>query len=218
MCKTLVWYGVRIGDMGNREDLLEGARRCLYEKGYANTTARDIATAAGVSLAAIGYHFGSKEALMNEALMKATEEWGQELERALGGATGDASTARRFATIWDRVIESVSSHRRLWATQFELIALSEQSAEMRELFASGNHAARLGLAAIFQDLGPEPDESKALAVGAFYQAVLTGLIAQWLTDPDTAPSGDDLARALHVVAGGLAAGPPENDPVRPGSA
>ncbi|MGH4006514.1 MAG: TetR family transcriptional regulator, partial [Pseudonocardiaceae bacterium] len=44
--------------MGNREDLLAGAKRCLYEKGYGRTTARDIAAAAGgVSLAAIGYHF-----------------------------------------------------------------------------------------------------------------------------------------------------------------
>src|SRR6185437_10410782 len=51
-------------DMGNREDLLEGAKRCLLEKGYRATTARDIAAASGVSLAAIGYHFGSKEALM----------------------------------------------------------------------------------------------------------------------------------------------------------
>ena len=34
--------------MGNREDLLAGAKKCLYEKGYARTTARDIASAADV--------------------------------------------------------------------------------------------------------------------------------------------------------------------------
>jgi AcrR family transcriptional regulator len=32
--------------MGNREALLEGARECLSERGYARTTARDIAAAA----------------------------------------------------------------------------------------------------------------------------------------------------------------------------
>ncbi|MGH3910201.1 MAG: TetR/AcrR family transcriptional regulator, partial [Pseudonocardiaceae bacterium] len=69
--------------MGNREALLAGAKQCLYEKGYGRTTARDIAAASGVSLAAIGYHFGSKEALLNAALMQATMEWGEELERAL---------------------------------------------------------------------------------------------------------------------------------------
>ena len=41
--------------MGHREDLLEGAKRCLYEKGYARTTARDIVAASGTNLASIGY-------------------------------------------------------------------------------------------------------------------------------------------------------------------
>ncbi|GAA5003457.1 hypothetical protein GCM10025734_40840 [Kitasatospora paranensis] len=62
--------------MGNREDLLAGAKRCLYEKGYGRTTARDIASAAGVSLAAIGYHYGSKEALLTQATIQALGEWG----------------------------------------------------------------------------------------------------------------------------------------------
>src|SRR5258707_11219759 len=61
--------------MGNREALLEAAKRCLIEKGYARTTARDIADAAGVSLAAIGYHYGSKESLLEQAFMAAMEEW-----------------------------------------------------------------------------------------------------------------------------------------------
>ncbi|HEY0537772.1 MAG TPA: TetR/AcrR family transcriptional regulator [Actinoallomurus sp.] len=188
--------------MGNRDDLVDGAKRCLYEKGYVNTTARDIAAASGVSLAAIGYHFGSKEALMNEAVLNATEEWGEELARTLS-AGGGLPAERRFAAIWDRVIESVSTHRRLWTTQYELIAVSEQSAEMRALFARGNRAARLGLAAVFQGLDPVEDEAVALAVGTLYQSLLTGVIAQWLTDPETAPSGDDLAAALQAVAGTL---------------
>ncbi|WP_031080407.1 TetR family transcriptional regulator, partial [Streptomyces sp. NRRL WC-3549] len=40
--------------MGNREDLLKGAKQCLVERGWARTTVRDIAAAAGVSHAAIG--------------------------------------------------------------------------------------------------------------------------------------------------------------------
>jgi len=53
--------------MGNREDLLAGALECLKTKGWARTTVRDIAAAAGVNHAAIGYHFGSREALLIEA-------------------------------------------------------------------------------------------------------------------------------------------------------
>ncbi|WP_218934958.1 TetR/AcrR family transcriptional regulator [Actinomadura citrea] len=40
--------------MGNREDLLGAAVRCIQEKGYAKTTLRDIAGVAGVSMAAVG--------------------------------------------------------------------------------------------------------------------------------------------------------------------
>src|SRR5690606_38768776 len=64
-CKTDVWLRVRIGGMGQRQDLLAGAKRCIAEKGYSRTTARDIPAASGANLAAIGYHFGSKEALLN---------------------------------------------------------------------------------------------------------------------------------------------------------
>ena len=69
--------------MGNREALLTAAKQCLLEKGYNRTTARDIASAAGVSLAAIGYHFSSKDALLTEALLLAFGEWDQDLQQAL---------------------------------------------------------------------------------------------------------------------------------------
>jgi AcrR family transcriptional regulator len=70
--------------VGNREDLLKGARECLLEKGYLQTTARDISNASGVGLAAIGYHFGTKEALLQEAMVEANQEWGQRLAAARG--------------------------------------------------------------------------------------------------------------------------------------
>lgn len=43
----------------------------MADKGFARTTSRDIANTAGVSLAAIGYHFGSTVALLNTALIEA---------------------------------------------------------------------------------------------------------------------------------------------------
>src|SRR6266513_66374 len=98
--------------MGNREALLAGAKRCLREKGYARTTARDIATASGVSLAAIGYHFGSKDTLMNQALFEAIGEWGDELRAALDTEVAPgASTLERFETTWTRLIDFFERHR-----------------------------------------------------------------------------------------------------------
>ena len=69
--------------MGHREELLDGAAQCLYDKGFGRTTARDVVGASGTNLASIGYHFGSKDALLTEALLKATAGWSEELDRAL---------------------------------------------------------------------------------------------------------------------------------------
>src|SRR4051794_21864738 len=59
----------------HRDALLDAARRLLREKGYARTTARDLVAASGTNLASIGYHFGSKEALLNEAIQASFAEW-----------------------------------------------------------------------------------------------------------------------------------------------
>jgi AcrR family transcriptional regulator len=185
--------------MGNREDLLAGARRCLYEKGYAHTTARDIAAASGTSLAAIGYHFRSTKALLNEALIEATKEWGEELERALDVEVApDAGLLERFEAVWTRVITSFTTHRQLWATQLEVVTQIEQTPELREQLAEGLEQARLGLAELIQRI--DPDDPAAKLVGSFYQALLTGVLVQWLIDPEQAPSGRDLAEALRVIA------------------
>ncbi|GAA4203886.1 TetR/AcrR family transcriptional regulator [Microbispora amethystogenes] len=191
--------------MGNREDLLAGARRCLMEKGYSGTTARDIATAAGTSLASIGYHFRSTKALLNAALVEAMEEWGQEIEQTLAAGPALGGTpAQRFEATWTRIIESFARLRPLWAIQFELIAQMDRLPELREAFAAANRQAKLGLAALFENLDPVADARKAMAVGAFYQALLGGMAAQWLVDPDEAPSAADLAEALRTITPGLA--------------
>ena len=107
--------------MGNREALLTAAKQCLLEKGYNRTTARDIASAAGVSLAAIGYHFSSKDALLTEALLLAFGEWDQDLQRALQTSVSVAITPKeRFEATWAKVIATFETHRSLWVANFEI--------------------------------------------------------------------------------------------------
>lgn len=42
-------------------------------------------------------------------------------------------------------------------------------------------------------------------LGSFYLALLSGVMAQWLIDPDRAPSARDLAQALQVIVADLGA-------------
>ena len=188
--------------MGNREDLLDGARRCLFEKGYARTTVRDISTAAGgVSMAAIGYHFGSKEALLNEALAQANREWGDELERTLRDAAEPNATAlQRFEKNWSAVIASITEHRGLWTATFDILAQVGNDESARAQLAARLGEARRGLSRLFEGID-ESDEEGGRVLGSFYQALLTGLAAQVLIDPGQAPSGPELAEALRHLTG-----------------
>jgi AcrR family transcriptional regulator len=190
--------------MGNREALLAGAKRCLYEKGYARTTARDIAAASGVSLAAIGYHFGSMEALLNAAMIQAIEEWGQEIGRALAAdvaATPEALPLERFAAIWTRIIASFEAQRPLWVATFEALAQVERAPEVRRFLAGALQQGREGLAMLFQNIDAATEKEKAQIVGSLYQALMSGVVVQWVTDPERTPSGNDLAEALRIVVG-----------------
>ncbi|MEO3853923.1 TetR/AcrR family transcriptional regulator [Acrocarpospora sp. B8E8] len=187
--------------MGNKEDLLAGAKQCLFAQGYARTTARDIATAAGVSLAAIGYHYGTKDALLNEALRQAIEEWGDDLGRTLVATLRPgASPAERFEAAWAGVIESFHAHRPLWAIQFEVLARIDELPGMRQTYTESSRQARLGLAQIFGGADVAADEEAAVRLGAFYQVLLTGMAAQWMADPAQAPSGRDLLDGLRSAA------------------
>jgi AcrR family transcriptional regulator len=188
--------------MGHRERLLAGARRCLFERGYARTTARDIVAASGTNLASIGYHFGSKEALLNAAMIEAIDEWGEELKGALitDADVGSMDPIERFESIWTRVIESFEAHRPLWVATFEAFVQAQHSPELREQLAAGHEEARFGLAALFQGTDESMvDERVAQTVGSFYVALMSGRITQWLLDAQRAPSGGAMAEALRTI-------------------
>ena len=186
--------------MGHREDLLDGAIHCLCERGYAHTTARDIVAASGTNLASIGYHFGSKEALLNAAIMAALAEWAGRLERVLAEETGGVPV-ERFESSWARVIESFEKNRPLLVATFEALVQAIHDPQLREQRAGGHEHARHGLAAMFQHPRPgTEDERTTRAIGSFYLALLTGVMAQWLIDPERAPSGHDLAVAVSAIA------------------
>jgi AcrR family transcriptional regulator len=132
--------------MGNRDDLLAGAKRCLLEKGYDRTTVRDITEAAGgVSMAAIGYHFGSREELLTAALIEALDEWGtQAMGAVLARAQPGPISRRAYETAWDRMIESFQAQRALWLASIQAFLQGEHSPTIRTQLAAGQQEGRRG--------------------------------------------------------------------------
>ncbi|NLP85278.1 TetR/AcrR family transcriptional regulator [Microbacterium sp. CFH 90308] len=184
--------------MGNREALLAGAKRCLYERGYTRPTSREIADAAGVSMGAISYHFGSREALLNEALIEAMLEWGAEVDAAVAAVSQEGPAGGHFETVWSRIVDSMVAHPGLWAATLEAFSRTDHPAEVRTQLSAALARARVGLARLLHPTGLSEDEEWKL--GSIYQALLSGLALQWLLDADRSLSGPDLADALRVMA------------------
>lgn len=158
--------------MTGRERLLAAAKHCLAEQGWGAPTVRDVAAVAGMSHAAIGYHFDGRDALMTEALIDAVADMGREVER---------SRARRDgAELWP-LLETVHTHRWLWLAQLEAVRVAQHSPQVRAILRSGQREAQ-------RDLG-----------GAVAQALLVGLVVQALVDPESVAGADDVAAALRAV-------------------
>jgi AcrR family transcriptional regulator len=188
--------------MGNREDLIAGAKRCLIEKGYAHTTARDIAAASGVSLAAIGYHFGSKDALMNQAVYESVAEWADRVQHVLTAeGAEDAEPLRRFESIMGQAIESFSGPEHgLWAAQLELMSLLGDNEELRTFLAGIQPEAATGMAEFFLRIDPAKDPEAARLAGPVLHAFFIGVLVKWFMDPGQAPSAHELAEGLRIIA------------------
>jgi AcrR family transcriptional regulator len=202
-----------LADMGNREALLEAAKRCLIEKGYSKTTARDIADSAGVSLAAIGYHFGSKESLLEQAFMAAMEDWFDDEGTDTHQTLPDGSL-ERFRAFFEEVIATFPHQKPLMRLNIEMGLEAERNPSLGEFMARAVQYGRMELATNLGGLDPERDGELAQHVGAFYSVLMTGLVTQHLLDREKAPSAADLAEGLRYVAGRLASAEDSQDEVR----
>jgi AcrR family transcriptional regulator len=193
--------------MGHREDLLAGAVRCLREKGYARTTARDIVAASGTNLASIGYHYGSTQALLNAAVFQAMEDFGAEIGQVMTADAGlGGPTLERFERFWAHIINSLRANPEAWAATFDVFGVAQRDPQVRAAVAQGIDDGRALWARALSGLEADSDDAEvARAVGSLYQALLSGVLVQWLIDPDRAPSAADLAAALLTITGQICA-------------
>ena len=182
--------------MGNREQLLDAAKQCLFDKGYERTTVRDISELAGVSKAAIGYHFGSKEALLNTALFAVLGD----------GEAGPAPVAElppgeRVAGLWTDLIRSFADNRTFWLANLESVLVAQRDPQVREQLAGGLQQGRSGITA---ELTGEPEESlpadAVRTLGSVQMALMGGLLMQHLTAPEQAPDATEVLKGIKALA------------------
>jgi len=80
-----------VRSVDTRERILDAAERLFMGHGYEGTSMRQITSEAAVNLAAVNYHFGSKESLMQEVFRRRLDWLNDERMRVLNLMEGESA-------------------------------------------------------------------------------------------------------------------------------
>lgn len=182
--------------MGNREALLEAAVVCLRERGFGGTRARDLANAAGVSLGAIRYHFGSTEALLNAAVAESSRRWISGFQTSMAAFAPNIEAG--IAGPIDDLYDAFAANRAALSGFVEAFAHAQRSESARSQLAGYYDEFRRAIArTLGADGHPGPG---AESVASLLIALIDGLLVQWMLDPQRRPDPDLLRRAAVDLA------------------
>lgn len=189
--------------------LLEAAKQLVTERGYAGTSVRELAAAAGTNLGAVNYHFGSRENLLNEALLEFFKEWAG--RSAEVDVDPEAEPLKQLAERSRPVVEGIAAAQPAFVMALEALLQSRRSPELHsrivEHYAGLRRMAMEGMAETERGRELPP---RFLEVAASYMiAVADGLQLQALLDPEAIPTADELAFFYEsLAAAARAAGQP----------
>jgi AcrR family transcriptional regulator len=189
-----------------RERLIEATRALLAERAEADVSLRAITDAAGANVAAVSYHFGSKEALVRAAIEQSIERlvheqmdglraledptleqiaraWAQPVVRAVAASPCPEQV---FMRVVGRTLSTCTGERRIQVTQ--------QSAGAEDLLVAA-------LARVLPDQDEDALRFRAAAAGGILNFVTTGAAGL-----DGKPAEEIERLLVPVIAGTLAGG------------
>jgi len=149
-------------EAATKQLVFNAAERLFALHGFQNVSVRDITAEAGVNLASVNYHFGSKDALLFEIFRRRTTELNRERARMLHEANdrndGKPPVREILAALFTPPLRWLdpTNDRRI-SLQFLIRARSEGTAEIREVLSSDvSHLKRFAdaLIAARSDLPP----------------------------------------------------------------
>jgi AcrR family transcriptional regulator len=194
---------------GHREALLDAAKSLMRESGSANVTARDLVVASDTNLGSIGYHFGSKQALLDEAATAVFQEWAATVTKTLA-REGDATPAEVLASSLRTILDDFEAMRPYFVGFIELASRSSRSTTIREQLAVHYGKQRAAVATmISESLGEDFAEDDAVALASVLMAISDGLMLQLMISADDGPSSEELVEASRRALRKVTAPAPE---------
>jgi AcrR family transcriptional regulator len=125
-------------EAATKAQVLSAAERLFALHGFQNVSVRDITAEAGVNLASVNYHFGSKDALLFEIFRRRTAELNRDRARMLHEASDRHGGKPPVRAILRALFEpplrwSKPENERRISVQFIIRARSEGTEAMREV-------------------------------------------------------------------------------------
>ena len=209
-------------ERGTRDRILDAAEHLFAEHGFAGTSLRSITQEAGVNLAAVNYHFGSKEALLTAVLARRIEPINRERLRELDALEAEAGDGPLEL---GRVLRAflgpaLRMHRQwgknsIWIMQLAGRMHTSPDDEMRPAFMELFREIRERFLPAFQRALPGVPEYEVFwrlhfVIGALaHTLVSSALVEQWYRGGKAAGEGPDteavLERLLCFAEAGMAA-------------
>jgi len=180
-----------------RQRLLDAARTCVRDHGLAGATSRQITSMAGANLAAITYHFGSKDELLAQALFADLE---RRVRPALDVFDRPGSPAELLAAAVAELSEEFERSRPDTVLYLDTLLLATRDARYRTQALQLYRALRTRLAELISELtasGQLPAWIDPTSAASLILAVANGIALQSVLDPD----GPDHAAMAAQFAG-----------------
>lgn len=185
-----------------RTALVDAARRVVRDQGLAGATSREITSRAGVNLAAITYHFGSKDELVAEALFGEIQ---RRVTPVLDALDGSGEPAQRMLSAVRDLLAEFERSRRDTVVYLEALLLATRDADYRRSALRIYRTIADRLAATIAELmhvGVVPAWVDPVAMASLILSVANGVALQTQLDPrgpdQTAMAGQFAALLLAV--------------------
>lgn len=165
--------------------ILQAALQCFLAKGFHQTSMRDIAQAAGVSLGNLYNHFPGKEAIILAVAVAESEELAPLLQR-LAASEGERAQMLAFLRDFHALCRQPE-----WATlAVEVLAESARNPAVAEAFAANRRQLQAVLAEALQQVAQRERRRPVLAPAVQAQVLLDAI------------ESDALRRGLGEAGGG----------------
>ncbi|QDL27880.1 TetR/AcrR family transcriptional regulator [Stenotrophomonas maltophilia] len=150
--------------------ILQAALQCFLVKGFHQTSMRDIAQAAGVSLGNLYNHFPGKEAIILAVAVAESEELAPLLQR-LAAADGERAQVLGFLQDFHALCRQPE-----WATlAVEVLAESARNPAVAEAFAANRRQLQATLAEALQQVAQRERRRPVLAPALQAQVLLDAI-------------------------------------------